>query len=114
MNQDHQPQHQSNHQSHAKSPDMTCQECVDFLMDYLDEQLPSQQRQVFDAHLARCPQCRVFIDNYALTTRLLKQSSADAPGDSPGLGGAKAPISATPLPDSLVRAILQAQQKRSS
>src|SRR5262249_5400817 len=34
---------------------MTCQEMIDFLMDYLDEVLAAEQRQVFEAICASAP-----------------------------------------------------------
>lgn len=34
---------------------INCKACVDFLMDYLEGTLPDEQREVFEAHLNRCP-----------------------------------------------------------
>ena len=54
---------------------MTCQEMIDFLLAYVDEELAPEQRQVFDEHL-RCA---------CLNARALLLASA-------GLGPADEPI----------------------
>ncbi len=36
---------------------MTCQEYKDLMMAYLDNELDDEQRQIFEQHLASCPEC---------------------------------------------------------
>jgi len=78
---------------------MTCQELIDFLMDYLDEELAAEQRQVFEEHLRECPECVTYVETYRLTihvTRLACEAS-EGPCEKP--------------PDRLVQAILAACRK---
>ena len=49
---------------------MTCQELIDFLLAYLDEELPPEQRQVFEEHLRRCPPCIHYVETYRLTVHV--------------------------------------------
>ena len=61
---------------------MTCQELLDFLMSYLDDELPTGQRAEFDRHLGVCPACVAYLDSYrrtiALAGRLAAHESAVA------------------------------------
>ena len=49
---------------------MTCQELIDFLLAYFDEELAVEQRQVFEEHLRRCPECIHYVETYRLTVRV--------------------------------------------
>mgnify|MGYP002626349457 CR=1 FL=1 len=78
--------------------EMTCQEFVEFLMAYLDEELPGRQRTVFEGHLEDCPPCKVYLDTYRETVELGRRvcdGDAAPPED---------------VPESLVRAILAARR----
>ena len=44
---------------------MTCRELADFLMDYLNEDLPSDVRHDFDHHLSLCPNCVAYMAIFA-------------------------------------------------
>ena len=79
---------------------MTCRELVDFLADYVADELPGSERPLFDAHLAGCPECVSYLDGYRATIRLGKGAFA-RPGD---------PVPAT-VPEKLVQAILAARRK---
>jgi anti-sigma factor RsiW len=76
----------------------TCRELIEFLMGYLDAELPPEQRAAFDAHLRVCPPCRAYVDTYAEAIRL---------GKAAGVGE----LPATP-PESLIRAILDARRRQ--
>ena len=52
--------------------DMSCREFVDFLMDYLDDDLEAEPRRVFEEHMQLCPPCVAFLDTYRETIRLGK------------------------------------------
>ncbi len=63
---------------------VTCPECVDFLMDYLDGVLPADQRFKFESHLAFCPDCATYMQNYrsaAALTRKVGEAERRRPGD---------------------------------
>lgn len=51
---------------------MTCQEVVDFLMAYIDNELPAEQRAVFEQHLQKCPECVCFLESYQKTMQVEK------------------------------------------
>jgi predicted anti-sigma-YlaC factor YlaD len=75
---------------------MTCRELIDFLMAYLADELPAEQRTLFDEHLAECPDCVNYMKSYLDTLRLEEAAFAQP---------------SEPMPEDLVRAILAAQQK---
>lgn len=66
---------------------MTCQDCTEFLMDYIDGTLPEGQRAKFELHLRDCPDCVTFLENYRKAVALAERDgredrvklSADAP-----------------------------------
>ncbi|HTO68414.1 MAG TPA: zf-HC2 domain-containing protein [Myxococcota bacterium] len=74
---------------------MNCRECTDFLMDYLNGELPPAQQRVFEGHLELCQTCLTFLESYRKTQKLGELVSEEAH---------------EPLPDALVRAILAARQ----
>lgn len=76
---------------------MTCQELIDFIGRYRENELTSDQRGEFERHLSVCPSCVAYLKTYEQTI-LLTQASADdpVPGD---------------IPESLVQAILAARNK---
>ncbi|MFO0969528.1 MAG: zf-HC2 domain-containing protein [Gemmataceae bacterium] len=78
---------------------MTCRDVLDFLMDYDTGQLPAQERALFDSHLAICPSCVAYLQNYRATVRL---------------GKTLATAQEAPIPPELVRAILLARAGRQS
>jgi len=78
---------------------MKCQEMVDFLMAYLDGELPSAQRAAFDEHLGDCPPCIQFMESYRETVRLGKAVCASEDAEVPA-----------DAPDELIRAILAARE----
>lgn len=77
---------------------MTCREMIDFLADYLDGELPADTRRSFDEHLGCCPQCRRYLAQYRTAVDLAKLSACDD--------------AAPPLPDDLVKAIVNAAAKK--
>ncbi|MCP4007451.1 MAG: zf-HC2 domain-containing protein [bacterium] len=81
---------------------MTCQELVDFLMDYLGDELPQAQRSVFTNHLKLCPPCLAYLDSYVETVNLGRGLCTDPDGDVPA-----------DCPEELVTAILAARQAAS-
>jgi anti-sigma factor RsiW len=80
---------------------MTCRELVDFLMLYLDGELPKDQRERFEHHLSLCGECVTYMQTYIDTVRLGK--AACSPLDEP---------IPDDVPEELVRAILAARDGR--
>jgi predicted anti-sigma-YlaC factor YlaD len=57
---------------------MTCEEFVELVSTYLDAALEPEQEAAFLDHLRRCPPCSVFLDQFALTVRILAGVSGPA------------------------------------
>ncbi len=82
---------------------MTCREFIEFLMEYLDGQLPAEQRSVFDAHLEECPTCVEYLKSYQQSVELCRaacECSADEPPPE--------------APEQLVQAVLAARRGQMS
>lgn len=77
---------------------MTCQEIAEFLMDYLNGELPDGNRVVFEQHLGECPDCVAYLQSYQATVKLCGQQRGTAPVDPP---------------EELVQAILTARRRSS-
>ncbi len=77
---------------------MNCHEFVEFLMAYLDGELTPDRRAVFDEHLAECPYCVAYLQNYQETIRLGKTALAASDDSVPA-----------DVPEELVQAILAAR-----
>ena len=76
-----------------------CREMTDFLLDYLDGELPREQERAFDVHLAMCPHCQDYVRSYRAA---LEASRAAMSGD-------EAPEMHQP-PDDLIDAIVKASR----
>lgn len=57
---------------------MTCNEFIDFLIDYYEGNLPDDRRQMFEKHMSVCPDCVSYLDSYKETVELVKDAAADA------------------------------------
>jgi len=60
---------------------VTCQEFIDFLLDYDEGVLPPEQRGRFDAHLAVCLDCVNYLASYRAAKALGK--AAFSAGNEP-------------------------------
>ncbi|HSF03399.1 MAG TPA: zf-HC2 domain-containing protein, partial [Solirubrobacterales bacterium] len=49
---------------------MSCREALEFPAAYLDEELATDVREVFERHLARCAACPSYLESYRETIRL--------------------------------------------
>jgi anti-sigma factor RsiW len=78
---------------------ITCRELIDFLHDYVENALPSDQRLIFERHLGICPECVAYLRNYEATVHLGRSACQDQAGGAP------------PIPEGLVQAILAARSK---
>jgi anti-sigma factor RsiW len=55
--------------------DLSCQELVELVTDYLEDALPPAERARFDAHLAECPGCELYVEQMRTTIALAGASS---------------------------------------
>jgi anti-sigma factor RsiW len=76
---------------------MKCRELAAFLMDYVSRELPEDTREVFEAHLSRCPNCREYLRQYEATIRAGQVACADEQ-------------SVAEAPEELIAAILAARK----
>jgi anti-sigma factor RsiW len=50
--------------------ELTCQELVELVTDYLEGGLPPEERARFDRHLSICPGCRTYVEQFRETILL--------------------------------------------
>jgi anti-sigma factor RsiW len=72
---------------------VTCREITEFLREFVAGELPADTQREFDAHVARCHDCVVFLDQYK-TTILASRAAFDVPDDD--------------VPEELIDAIMKA------
>lgn len=82
---------------------MTCRDMVQFLMDYLSEDLPDDTRVVFERHVNACPDCVTYLATYRETITICRKSFELREEDVP-----------VEVPEDLIQAILAAQKKIAS
>lgn len=58
--------------------DLTCQELVELVTDYLEGVLPNDVRTRFDEHLAVCPGCETYLDQIRETASLMGEIPVDS------------------------------------
>jgi anti-sigma factor RsiW len=78
---------------------VNCREFVDFMLDYVNDGLPGEQRAVFTAHMDDCPSCLTYLDTYRDTVRLGRCLCEDPEGPAPA-----------DAPERLIAAILAARR----
>jgi len=79
---------------------LNCHQCMDFLADYLDDALPTEQKKVFERHLKLCPQCVTYIESYKECIQLGKACCHCETDEIP-----------PEVPEGLVKAILSARRE---
>ena len=77
---------------------LTCQELIEFLMAYLDKELPTPEREEFERHLGLCPSCVDYMDNYRDVVDLGREACK---GDD---------AQTMDVPEDLIKAILAARK----
>jgi anti-sigma factor RsiW len=81
---------------------MNCRECTEFILRYLEGELPSDEHASFERHLSHCPPCERYLTQYKLTVRAGKTACAgDDAGEAAGPGA---------VPEELIRAILASRR----
>ena len=58
--------------------DLACQELVELITEYFENQLPTDERARFEAHLAACRHCREYLAQMRRTVDTLGHVSLDA------------------------------------
>jgi anti-sigma factor RsiW len=80
---------------------MTCREFIEFLWQYLSEELSPAERATFAEHLARCSPCVRYLKSYEDTIKLGKAGFTHPEDPVP-----------TNVPEELIQAILSARVTR--
>jgi anti-sigma factor RsiW len=80
---------------------ITCRELVEFLDDYLADELPCEERTAFEGHLQVCPDCVAYVNGYEASIALSKSALRDSEAVSKD------------VPEKLVTAILAARKRTS-
>ena len=79
---------------------MTCREFVEFLWRYIDNELSQAERTTFDDHLAKCPHCVKYLQQYQDTVRIGKAAVVASTDPVPA-----------EVPADLIQAILHSRVK---
>lgn len=82
--------------------ELTCKDVIEFLAAYRDGELPAPVRADFEAHLRACPPCVDYLRSYERTIALGREALT---------GGDPAAAPMAPVPERLVRAILDARRR---
>ncbi len=77
---------------------ITCREFEDFILAYLEGELPGRQRFVFDLHLKVCRECRDYLAAYRRTVAVTKRAFDDDDAPVPDA-----------VPEDLIKAVLAAR-----
>lgn len=67
--------------------DITCREVIEFLLQYIEGELPPDQRKAFERHLELCASCVAYLDGYQRSIRMgraaMRSSDQSAKGQAP-------------------------------
>ncbi|MGA7741620.1 MAG: zf-HC2 domain-containing protein [Polyangia bacterium] len=55
---------------------LSCQEIVDYCLDFLGGSLPDKERRLFSSHLRNCPDCMRFFETYRKTPEISREALA--------------------------------------
>jgi anti-sigma factor RsiW len=78
---------------------VNCRECFEFILRYLDGELPPDEHASFELHMSRCPPCRRYLDQYNQTVQAGKAACSGLDRDVPA-----------DVPEELIRAILESRK----
>ena len=53
---------------------ISCQQLIEFCLDYLEGGLPEEEQLTFRRHLARCPDCVTFFETYQKTPQISRDA----------------------------------------
>ena len=77
---------------------ITCKEFEDFVLSYLDDELPKRQRSTFEWHLRICRECRDYLTAYKRTVEVERAVLTSPDGSIPA-----------DVPEDLIKAVLDAR-----
>jgi anti-sigma factor RsiW len=82
---------------------VTCREFAEFIMEYLDGELPGDVHTPFERHISRCPACDRYLRQYKATVAagraaFLQCDENEVPAD---------------VPEELISAILESRRRLS-
>ncbi len=55
---------------------LSCQDVNEFLVAYLDGDVPEQLRERFDKHVERCSVCSTYLNQYRATIQLTQEAAS--------------------------------------
>ena len=55
---------------------LSCEDVNDFIVEYLEGTLDDRTRRRFEKHIANCPACSTYLDQYRETVTLVKEEAA--------------------------------------
>ena len=58
---------------------LTCEEVNRFIIDYLEGILPPRPARLFEKHIAQCPNCGPYFDQYKTTVELVREQGEEVP-----------------------------------
>ena len=64
-----------------KIPMLTCRDFINFIADYLSNELSQSEREKFEFHLADCPHCAKYLASYQTTITFGRLTFSDLDGD---------------------------------
>ena len=53
---------------------ISCQQLIEFCLEYIEGALPDEEQRGFRRHLERCPDCVTFFDTYRKTPELSREA----------------------------------------
>jgi anti-sigma factor RsiW len=83
-----------------KLPMLTCRDFINFIVDYLSNELSQSEREKFEFHLADCPHCAKYLASYQTTITFGRLTFSDLDGGV-----------SDEVPEELVQAILKARSQ---
>lgn len=68
-------------QTQGLETELTCQQVMDLIVDYVAEDMEPARRSAFETHIHDCPDCLAFLDTYKVTIRTTRSLRyKDIPG----------------------------------
>ncbi len=81
---------------------ITCKQFEDFVIDYLEGELPERQRSLFELHMKICRECREYLAAYKRMVEVAQGLAIDADAGEP----------LPDLPEKLVEAVIAARKAK--
>ena len=78
---------------------LTCRDFINFIAEYLSNELPQNERETFEYHVADCPDCSIYLDSYQTSIALSRSAFSDLDSPVPD-----------EVPEKLIQAILNVRQ----